>query len=54
MEPAVSLTKYVGAEEPLPLFVRFMQGFSEHAVLTEAEYVARTQWVNANAGAITA
>mmetsp|Transcript_31293 Transcript_31293/g.108175 ORF Transcript_31293/g.108175 Transcript_31293/m.108175 type:complete len:392 (+) Transcript_31293:47-1222(+) len=93
MEPAVSLTKYVGAEDPLPLLVRFLEGFSEHAVLTQAEcealpdlinlrvlhnvvyfvgramtgedtidalttradmYAARTQWVNANAGAITA
>mmetsp|Transcript_19804 Transcript_19804/g.68221 ORF Transcript_19804/g.68221 Transcript_19804/m.68221 type:complete len:130 (-) Transcript_19804:48-437(-) len=85
--------RYVGAEDPLPLLVRFLEGFSEHAVLTQAEcealpdlinlrvlhnvvyfvgramtgedtidalttradmYAARTQWVNANAGAITA
>jgi len=42
----LSLCRYVGASEPMPLLVRFLEGFAQHAVLNTAECAALPDLIN--------
>jgi Ser/Thr protein kinase RdoA (MazF antagonist) len=46
MDPAVTLSKYVGEADPFPLVKSFIEGFSEHSKLTQAEIYALPDMIN--------
>ncbi|KAG2434962.1 hypothetical protein HYH02_012158 [Chlamydomonas schloesseri] len=46
MELAVALSKYVSEDEPLPLVERFVSGYCQKGVLTEAEIAAIPDLIN--------